>query len=101
MIQEAQGFRDSQEARARGEAQRFTSVLGAYSQAPDITKRRLYLETMEEILRRNPKVIVDDRLQGLVPFLNLGDQTRSARPATPAAPTVPPFVNSRPQGAAR
>jgi modulator of FtsH protease HflK len=57
---------------------------------------------MEEILRRNPKVIVDDRLQGLVPFLNLGDQARSTpRPATPAAPTVPPFVNSRPQGAAR
>jgi modulator of FtsH protease HflK len=101
MIQEAQGFRDSQEARSKGEAARFVSVLGAYSASPDVTRRRLYIETMEEILRRNPKVIVDDRLQGLVPFLNLGDQPRSARPATPAAPTVPPFVNSRPQGAAR
>jgi membrane protease subunit HflK len=102
MIQEAQGFRDSQEARSKGEAARFVSVLGAYSASPDVTRRRLYIETMEEILRRNPKVIVDDRLQGLVPFLNLGDQARSTpRPATPAAPTVPPFVNSRPQGAAR
>src|SRR5215212_5806353 len=50
--------RDRQEARARGEAQRFTSVLGAYSLAPDVTRRRLYIETMEEILRRNPKVVV-------------------------------------------
>ncbi|MFC7473348.1 FtsH protease activity modulator HflK [Dankookia sp. GCM10030260] len=104
MIQEAQGFRDSQEARAKGEAARFVSVLGAYSAAPDVTRRRLYIETMEEILRRNPKVIVDDRLQGLVPFLNLGDTARAGgrpAPAAPAASGPPPFVNSRPQGAAR
>ncbi|MBL6457307.1 FtsH protease activity modulator HflK [Belnapia sp. T6] len=87
MIQEAQGYRDSQEARAKGEATRFVSVLGAYRQAQDITLRRLYLETMEDILRRNPKVIVDDRLQGLVPFLNLSEPGgRPARPATPATP---------------
>lgn len=78
MIQEAQGFRDSQEVRARGEATRFIAVLQAYQQAQDITMQRLYLETMEEILRNNPKVIVDDRLQGLVPFLNLGDQQQAA-----------------------
>jgi modulator of FtsH protease HflK len=102
MIQEAQGFRDSQEARSKGEAARFVSVLGAYSASPDVTRRRLYIETMEEILRRNPKVIVDDRLQGLVPFLNLGDQARPAgRPAPPAAAAAPPFVNSRAQGPAR
>jgi membrane protease subunit HflK len=82
LMQEAQGFRDSQEARARGEATRFLAVLSAYQQAQDITMRRLYLETMEEILRGNPKVLVDDRLQGLVPFLNLGDQMQ--RP--PGAP---------------
>jgi membrane protease subunit HflK len=60
--------------------------------------RRLYLETMEEILKRNPKVIVDDRLQGLVPFLNLGDQQRS-RPANPApASGAPPMLQTpRPQ----
>src|SRR3712207_7293285 len=48
MVQEAQGFRDSQEARARGEAQRFVQVLSAYQQAQDVTIRRLYLETMED-----------------------------------------------------
>ena len=96
MIQEAQGFRDSQEARARGEAQRFTSVLSAYQQAQDVTMRRIYLETMEEILRRNPKVIIDDKVQGLVPFLQLNEQNRPAQPARPqqspsaaAAPALP------------
>ena len=95
MIQEAQGFRDSQEARAKGEATRFISVLGAYQQAKDITMRRLYLETMEDILRRNPKVIVDDRLQGLVPFLNLSEQSQrpAGRPAPPAG-TAPPVLQS-------
>ena len=91
MIQEAQGFRDSQEARARGEAQRFNSVLGAYQQAQDITMRRLYIETMEEILRRNPKVLIDERLQGLVPFLNLTEPgNRPARPPAAAAPMLSP-----------
>ena len=106
MIQEAQGFRDSQEARAKGEAARFTSVLGAYSAAPDVTRRRLYIETMEEVLRRNPKVIVDDRLQGLVPFLNLGDQARPAGRPAPAAPgaaaaAVPMLSGPRPGVAPR
>lgn len=96
MIQEAQGFRDSQEARARGEAQRFSAVLEAYGQARDVTMRRIYLETMEEILRRNPKVIIDDKVQGLVPFLQLNDGSRPAagqqpRPSGPAAvaPALP------------
>jgi len=102
MVQEAQGFRDSQIARARGEAGRFTAVLSAYTQARDVTIRRIYLETMEEIFKRNGMTLVDDRLQGLVPFLPLGDggrnnaaiggavggaQTRPAQPApAPAAP---------------
>jgi len=103
MNQEAQGFRDSQEARARGEAQRFLSVLSAYNVAPDITMKRIYLETMEDILKRNPKLIVDDKLQGLVPLLNLGGESRAPRPAAQAPIAPPPFVNStaRPPGAAR
>lgn len=90
MVAEAQGFRDSQVARARGEAGRFAAVLTAYTQAQDVTTRRIYLETMEEILRRNPPVLVDDRLQGVVPFLQLGNPP--VRPAVPggAAPQSAP-----------
>ena len=93
MVAEAQGFRDSQTARARGEAGRFTAVLAAYSQAQDVTMRRIYLETMEDILRRNNMVLVDDRLQGVVPFLQLNEagQPRAARPSA-----VPPQVFNPP-----
>lgn len=96
MLQEAQGFRDSQEARARGEAQRFIQVLTAYQQSQDVTLRRLYLETMEEILRRNPKVVVDDRLQGLVPFLNLTDQPNRPSAAAPQRGALPPGAQAAP-----
>jgi membrane protease subunit HflK len=98
MVAEAQGFRDSQTARARGEAGRFTAVLGAYSQAQDVTMRRIYLETMEDILRRNNMVLVDDRLQGVVPFLQLNEagQPRAARP-----PVVPPQVFNPPPAQAQ
>ena len=101
MVQEAQGFRDSQEARARGEAQRFTAVLDAYRLAQDVTLRRMYLETMEEILRRNPKVVIDERVQGLVPFLQLqrpepaGDGDGAARQPGPAA-VAPALPGARP-----
>jgi len=105
IVQEAQGYRDSQIARARGEAARFIAVLGAYRAAQDVTTRRMYLETMEEILRRNPKVIVDDRLQGIVPFLPLGEggqpQQRSPLPtARPQPlPTGPATLGQPPRGA--
>jgi membrane protease subunit HflK len=91
MSQEAQGFRESQVARAGGVSARFLSVLSAYELARDVTTRRMYLETMEEILRRNPKVIVDDRLQGVVPFLQLGENggARQAPAATPQQRPAP------------
>jgi membrane protease subunit HflK len=51
-----------------------------------VTTRRIYLETMEEILRRNNMILVDDRLQGLVPFLQLeGQGNRPNQNGTPAA----------------
>jgi membrane protease subunit HflK len=113
MVQEAQGFRESQVARARGEAQRFISVLSAYQVAQDVTVRRMYLETMEEILRRNPKVLVDNNLQGIVPFLNLNDAARGGGapqgqrqpPQQPNnlgfQPGPNPSVSNRPQGMTR
>jgi len=98
MVAEAQGFRDSQTARARGEAGRFNSVLAAYSQARDVTMRRIYLETMEEILRRNSMILVDDRLQGVVPFLQLNEGTgRPNRPVVPPQVFNPPPAQAAPQ----
>jgi membrane protease subunit HflK len=107
MVQEAEGFRESNIARARGEAQRFLSVLSAYQVAQDITTRRMYIETMEEILRRNPKVLVDSGLQNIVPLLNLGDGVRAPAAVAPQLvrpqplPQQPQPTPGRPQGVPR
>ncbi|KAA2214754.1 FtsH protease activity modulator HflK [Teichococcus oryzae] len=107
LVQEAEGYKESQVARARGEASRFTSILSAYQVAKDVTMRRIYMETMEDILRRNPKLLVDDQLQGVVPYLPLDGRGGRVTPldsAPPAPPAVldPPAPAGRPQtGASR
>lgn len=69
---------------AEGEAQRFTSVLDEYKKAPDVTRKRLFLETMEGVLRDSDKVILEQNAngngQGVVPYLPLNELTRN-RPA--------------------
>ncbi|MCT8992036.1 FtsH protease activity modulator HflK [Chelativorans sp. SCAU2101] len=63
---------------AQGEAQRFVSVYEEYAKAPDVTRQRLFLETMEEVLRGANKVIVgQDAGQGVVPYLPLTELRRS------------------------
>ena len=72
---QADGARQASIAQASGQAQRFLSVYEAYSQSKDVTARRLYIETMQEILTKTPSIVVDDKLQGIVPYLPL-DPTR-------------------------
>ncbi len=59
VIEEANAYRDQVVARAEGEAQRFTQLLTAYNEAPEVTRERLYLETMQEIMANSSKVLVD------------------------------------------
>ena len=59
-------------AQSSGEAKRFLSVLKAYDAAREVTLQRLYIETMQDVLSHTPATVVDDRLQGIVPFLSLG-----------------------------
>lgn len=55
----AEGERQSAIARASGEASRFKQLLEQYQKAPQVTRKRLFLETMQEVLSKNPKVMVD------------------------------------------
>ncbi|MBX4859706.1 FtsH protease activity modulator HflK [Rhizobium sophorae] len=57
---------------AEGEAQRFISIYDEYSKAPDVTRQRLFLETMEQVLKGSKKVIIDEK-QGIVPYLPLNE----------------------------
>jgi modulator of FtsH protease HflK len=77
ILEEAEGYRAQVVNEATGEASRFTAVLGEYTKAPDVTRKRLYLETMEDVLGDVDKVILDntagDNGQGVVPYLPLNE----------------------------
>ncbi len=73
LIAEAEGYATDRVNRAQGDAARFDAVYAEYRQAPDITRRRLYLETMTEVLPRlDRKVVVDDDIENLLPMMNIG-----------------------------
>jgi modulator of FtsH protease HflK len=72
--QEAEAYRQEIIARAQGDADRFTAVYQAFKVAQDVTLQRLYLETMEEILKNSNKVIIDKSAEGgsgVLPYLPL------------------------------
>ncbi len=73
ILQEAEAYKQQVIAKAEGEAQRFLSVYDKYRVAKDVTIRRLYLETMEEILSGMDKIIIDSdaKQSGVLPYLPL------------------------------
>jgi membrane protease subunit HflK len=79
--QEAQAYRQEVEARAQGDAQRFVAVYNEFDKARDVTTKRIYLETMEEVLRGMNKVVIDQAANGngVVPYLPLPELERRAR----------------------
>ncbi|MBM3317737.1 MAG: FtsH protease activity modulator HflK [Candidatus Eisenbacteria bacterium] len=71
-IQEAEGYALDRVNRARGDAARFDALYTEYRRAPEVTRTRIYLETMNAVLPQiERKVVVDDRLTNLLPLLNL------------------------------
>lgn len=59
IIEEANGYRDEVIARAEGEADRFTKLLAEYQKAPEVTRNRLYIETIESVIGNTSKVLLD------------------------------------------
>ncbi|MBB1485002.1 FtsH protease activity modulator HflK [Oceanospirillum sediminis] len=59
IIEEANGYKEEVVARAEGEADRFLKLLAEYDKAPEVTRERLYLQTMEEVMAKSSKVLVD------------------------------------------
>jgi membrane protease subunit HflK len=78
IVLDAEAYKARVIARAEGEAARFASVYKEYASAQDVTRKRMYLETMEEIMRGMNKVVIDDKVQGTVPILPLNDLGRKA-----------------------
>jgi membrane protease subunit HflK len=71
-IREADGYRLKRVNEAEGDVARFTALLAEYTKAPEVTRRRIYVETMQEVMPRiRAKIIVDEHARGILPFLNL------------------------------
>jgi membrane protease subunit HflK len=75
-IRAAEGYSIERVNRAKGEAGRFASVHAEYKRNPDVTRRRLYLETLAEVLpRAGQKVVMDEKAKGMTPILRLDPRT--------------------------
>jgi len=72
LINEAEGYAVERVNNAIGDTELFNAMLNEYNRAPNITKKRLFLETMEKVLASMPdKMIIDSKLDGVLPLLNL------------------------------
>jgi membrane protease subunit HflK len=82
IVQEAEAYKEQVTDLAQGEAKRFTSVYQSYKAAPDVTARRLYLDTVEEVLKGAQKVVIDPQARGAVQsYLPLPDLLKPKTPA--------------------
>jgi membrane protease subunit HflK len=78
-VQQAEAYALNRVNRARGEAARFNSLYAEYIKAPEVTKKRLYLETMERIMPKiGSKIIVDEQGTSVLPLLQMNTQNRTS-----------------------
>lgn len=92
MVQDAEAYKQSTVARATGDAQRFNSIYESYQSGQDVTKERIFLETMETVLKNADKIIMDKNASGsgVVPYLPLNEMGRSAPKAASTEPAAGP-----------
>jgi len=64
ILEDANGYRDETVSRAKGEADRFTKLVAEYRKAPEVTRQRLYLDTMQEVFSSTSKVLVTGNKNG-------------------------------------
>jgi modulator of FtsH protease HflK len=89
LVNEADGYRLAKIEEARGDAERFLAMLAEYQKAPDVTRVRLYLETMQEVLPRMKKVLIDEVAgRQAVPYLPLDSFLRSEQKSAAVEPAA-------------
>ncbi len=80
LLEQAEGYRAQTVNQAQGEASRFVAVYDEYAKAPEVTRKRLYIETLERVLSGVDKIIIDENAsgsQGVVPYLPLNELKKS------------------------
>jgi modulator of FtsH protease HflK len=79
-IREADGYRLKRINEAEGDAARFSALLGQYTKAPEVTRRRIYIETLQDVMSDiRSKIVIDERTRSILPLLNL-DPAKGDRP---------------------
>ena len=91
-IQEAEGYKEQVIAQAQGETNRFTKLLAEYVKAPDVTRKRLYIESMEAVMSETGKVLVDVKAGNNLLYLPL-DKMMEHQPVMQAPSMNPPSVS--------
>lgn len=82
ILQAAEGYKQQTVAEAQGQTARFLQVYEQYRKAPDVTRKRIFLETMERVFGSTDKVIIDSKSgQGVVPYLPLDQLQQRRQPA--------------------
>jgi len=87
ITQAAEAYREQTVAEAKGQASRFLQIYDQYTKAPEVTRRRMYLETMEKVFARTNKIILDAGVggtSGVVPYLQLNEPAQRTVPPPPA-----------------
>ena len=83
ILQIAEGYKQQAVAEAKGQSARFLKVYDEYKKAPDVTRERIYLETMERVLGSSEKLVYDGGAgQNIVPYLPLNELSRRPAPSS-------------------
>jgi membrane protease subunit HflK len=82
ILQAAQGYKQQVVNDATGQTSRFLQVFDQYKKAPEVTRRRMFLETMERVMAGTDKIILDSKGSGVVPYLPLDKLQSRTPPAT-------------------
>ena len=95
--QEAEGYRQRVIEQSQGDAARFRQILAEYAQAPEVTRKRLYIDAMQEIMNNTTKVLIDQKSGSNLIYLPLDkilESSRSSAPSTSKSPQPSPAPQS-------
>jgi membrane protease subunit HflK len=97
ILQQAEAYKQQVTVEASGDAKRFISVYDEYRKAPEVTKKRMYLETMTRVLKPMNKVITDSSTKSMVPYFQLPQPAKpDANAPAQSPPPRPPVEAVRP-----
>jgi membrane protease subunit HflK len=96
LIAQANAYRQSVVAQAEGDASRFKQIYAEYQKSPNVTRQRLYIDMMQQVLSATTKVLAEQKGQGSLLYLPLDKLMRNADGVAGVAPATPPSVQPTP-----